>query len=138
MLIAWHPQKKIVYPLFSAHASEAGTAFLPDVCKTFEIQKLDVFLPKGTLLFLMSDGIHDYLPFVEEEKVYPNELKYRIRSLVNFESIFKDISLNAPLDVYMKAIIQTCLSAAENVRKLNNKPSFVMGDDLSILRCYLE
>jgi hypothetical protein len=138
MLIAWHPSTKTVYPLFSAHVSEAGTAFLPDAYRPFEVQTIDIFLPTGSLLFLMSDGIHDHLAFTEEERKYPNNLSYRIRTLTNLESVLGGISPKAPLDVYLKTIVQSCMTAAENERKQKNKPDIQMGDDLSILQCYLK
>ena len=138
MMVAWHPQIKTAYQLFSANATEARTAFLPDAYRPFEIQMIDILLPKGSLLFLLSDGIHDRLAFREEEKNYPNELHYRIRSLTKLESILGDIPAQSPIDAYMNAIIQTCMTAAEKERKKNHLKNIQMGDDLSILQCYLK
>lgn len=139
MLMGWHPETKAVYSLCSSHATEMGTAFFPDAYRAFEVQKIDVLLPKGTVLFLMSDGIHDDLPHTEEEKKYPNELGYRSRVLTNFGAIFDRLpqDLSSP-DDYVHAVIQASLSYAEVERLKPHDPDFRMGDDISILQCILK
>ncbi len=131
MLIAWHPPSQKIYHLCPSHVTEAGTAFLPQAYRSFEVQTIDALLPFGSCLFLMSDGIHDYLPFTEEERTYQNGLSYRIRTLTRLEDLL--ISPKTAL----QTLVQTCIHRAEQERQSNQQANTSIGDDISLLQCNL-
>ncbi|MGR3912204.1 MAG: protein phosphatase 2C domain-containing protein [Candidatus Rhabdochlamydia sp.] len=138
MLISWNPLTQTFSQLFASHASEAGTAFLPNVYRSFEIQHIDITLPEGTLLFLMSDGVHDTLPFEEKEDLYPNGLKYFMRSLTKVEEILGVIDQSKPVNAYLDALTQKSFQGTEALRQERlNIPESCVGDDFSLAQCHL-
>lgn len=138
LLVAWHPPTKTVHPLLASHATEAGTALIPEACRSFEIQVLDITIPPESLLFMMSDGVHDMLPFREEEKAYPNGLTYRVRTLTHLDSLFADVPLKAGSDLYLKAVVQKTMQKLEELKEQEkHTPNVQIGDDFSLLLCEL-
>lgn len=138
MAVAWDHARKKCHHLLPSRCSEAGTALLPETFRTCEVQIIDIVLPDGCLLFLMTDGVHDSLPHVEEEKIYPTQLTYRERTLNKLELILKDIPDNAPAASFMNALVQKAFEQVETVRKDLLKEDALIGDDFSIILCSLE
>ncbi|MGR3974009.1 MAG: protein phosphatase 2C domain-containing protein [Candidatus Rhabdochlamydia sp.] len=138
MLVSWDPTTQLFSQLFASHATEVGTAFLPNVYRPFEVQKIDQTLPNKSLLFLMSDGVHDTLPFEEREGVYPNGLKYSIRSLTGMETLFKSVDPTTSTMTYLDALTGKSLQGAERLRQERlNQVNSCIGDDFSLLECRL-
>lgn len=144
--VGWHPETKTVYPIFNAHASSAGSAHFhyPKIFKSFEMQKIDTVLPKGTAVFLMSDGIHEMHPCKKVEKEYENKLAYTIRSLLDLEKILDQA--NSGKDLIQKLIAKTFdlaektrqeEVALEKTRAKEAKGYVQKGDDCSLLLCQL-
>ncbi len=123
MLVAIYPDGTLMN-LLPSHCTQAGPAFLPDNYRSFELQMIDIVVPEGTILFLMSDGAHDALPYREEEKTYPNGLVYRSRTLTPLPS--SENSLNSLVENIMK-----------KMDALRQEANTKLGDDFSILRCQL-
>lgn len=91
LAFSWDPQTQTGDSLLPSKASEAGTALFPEPYRSFEITTIDTLLPAGSYIFLLSDGIHDFLPYEEEESCYPNGLSYRTRKLgVLSQSVLKE------------------------------------------------
>ncbi|MFS8564583.1 MAG: protein phosphatase 2C domain-containing protein [Rhabdochlamydiaceae bacterium] len=138
LLIGWNPSLQTVIPLLSSNLTEAGTALIPGSYRSFEIQIIDTVVPKDTLLFLMSDGVHDTLPFVEEEKSYPNGLNYRSRTIHDPEKIFKDIPPSAAPACFLERVAQKSFEGAEALRLRHQQDQNIqIGDDFSLLLCHL-
>lgn len=137
LLMAWNPLTRTAHPLLDSHVSEAGTALLPEAYRSFELQTVDTELPEGSLLFLMSDGIHDTLPHAQEEKTYPNGLQYRIRTLTQLETILGSLPSNAPSELYLRTLIQKTFAGTETLRQQQTSPAIQIGDDFSIIQCHL-
>ena len=136
MMIAWDPQSQKLYDLLPSHVSEAGTAIFPVNYRDFEVHKVDQTIPAGSLIFLLSDGVHDLLSFSEKEETYPNGLTYRTRHLNDIDQLFKDIDKKAHAEVYIKKIIKQVIQNIEELRK-NVKEETQIGDDVSIIGCHL-
>lgn len=134
MLVGWDPATNKVYPLLSSYICEGGTAFLPGAYKAFDIQIVDTVLPENSVLFLMSDGIHEYLPCSEQKGKYPNELGYQARTLSNLEVILENVS---PKDAHLAIVKSTFAKAEETRQGLIKQSNVYMGDDLTILQCSL-
>lgn len=137
MVVAWNPLTKKVTHLLPSRCSEAGTALLPEGFRAFEVEVIDTVLPKGCLLYLMTDGVHDTLPFIEEEKAYANELKYRVRTLSNLESILGGFSETASGETFLQAICQESFAGAERLRQGQTGSEVKIGDDFSLIQCHL-
>lgn len=138
MLIGWDPVAKKEIHLLASHVTEAGSAFFPETFKQFEIQYLDTVVPNGSYLYLMSDGVHDTLPYVETQATYPNQLIYRIRSLTQLDKIWGDLSTTASAKEYLQAIVNKSFEGAETLRQTKtSQPDVQIGDDFSILQCHL-
>ena len=132
LLFGWHPESQIVYSLLPAHASEVGPAYLPTACRSFEIHTVDALLPNGTHLFLMSDGLHDHLPFQEEQKTYTNGLTYRARTLTDVKEDLGSIPLHSPPQAYPQVLVKRCFQRAEQERNgyhtPQTQPNIQMGE----------
>lgn len=134
LLCAWNPHTCQFYPLLPAVVSEAGTAIFPEAYRSFEVNTVDEYLPKETLVFLLSDGIHDLLPFTEEEGAYPNGLTYRRRTLS--PTLFKDLPPETHLPLYFQKLMQCALEKIETLRQ-NQVGEVQLGDDLTLVGCRL-
>ncbi|NGX42786.1 MAG: hypothetical protein K940chlam7_01074 [Chlamydiae bacterium] len=139
MLVGWDPISKTVYHLLPSRATEAGTAIIPTAYRPFEVHTINDIVPAGTILFLMSDGVHDELPYEEKEETYPNKLTYRTRSLRTLETILGDIPPDAPVDIFLRKIIDATLDSIEQKRKkaVEAGERTQIGDDVSIVGCRL-
>lgn len=138
MVVAWNPLTKTATHLLPSRCSEAGTALFPEGFRAFEVQIVDTILPNGCLLYLMTDGVHDTLPFIEEERVYPNQLTYRVRTLKNLESILGDFPETTSGEIFMQAICQESFAGAERLRQGQNNANTKIGDDFSLIQCHLK
>lgn len=140
ILFAYDPKKQKLLSLLPSHQSAAGIAIFPVSYRSFEIHQIETFIPNGTLLFLASDGLHDLLPYTEEENTYPNELKYRKRTLKKeeIETLFKLLPEKASPQDYLKALIDKGLQTLNHLREDSLKQENIqMGDDVSALCCML-
>lgn len=127
LLAAYDPVENALKTLISAHVTEKGTALLPGNYKPFELYLIDLLLPENSLLFLMTDGVHDMLLHKEEEAVYSNGLKYRTRSL-------------NPIDgkIRCESLVQICFDEAERKRRATHLPNQQIGDDCTLLQGILK
>lgn len=101
MAIAYDSVLKQVVQLVPSCVTEAGTASLPDVARSFEIQAFETRLANDSLVFLMTDGVHDELPYFETDKTYANGLDYKERNIVLNEEVtnlFNQYDLNPIID----------------------------------------
>jgi hypothetical protein len=137
MLCSWDPNKRKFDTLLPSHVTEVGTAIFPHAYRSHEVQIFDIQLPEETVLFLMSDGVHDTLPYTEVEGLYPNALKYRSRSLIGIEHLFKQFPSLVRTDMYLSTLIRESLGAAERLRQKQHAENVQIGDDLSIVGCTL-
>lgn len=138
MAFAWDPRQQKVFPIFSSTCSEAGAALLPNACHFFEIEFIDIIIPTNSYLYLMTDGVHDSLPHVEEEKQYPNGLGYKIRTLQNIESAFQELSEQAQPEVFLLSIIKKVFETVESEKtKQQEQQDVNIGDDISIIQYHL-
>ncbi|MBA3535179.1 MAG: protein phosphatase 2C domain-containing protein, partial [Tatlockia sp.] len=70
MLIAYNPQTRKFETIAKARQILRGfgngsPAALPDLCTEDQMITFDVTLPKGTIVFGLTDGVWDYLPIVQ-------------------------------------------------------------------------
>ena len=117
MVIAWHPETqwfKTIAParvaVFGEHRQEA-TAMLPAAYCTAEIQIIDELLPKGSLLFALSDGVYDNLPQQRTEIQAPEGRCYQETTLDRALMItcLIPIALSSPTHIYMTTILNYAL-----------------------------
>ena len=137
MMVAWDPQSKKLYSLLPSHVSEAGTAIFPINYRSFEVHHLDEKLPVGSFVFLLSDGVHDFLAYTEEESTYSNGLSYRTRCLKQVDQLFQDIENTDSVEVYLQAIMQKVVVNSEKFRRKSLEEETQIGDDVSIIGCCL-
>ncbi len=139
MLIAWNPWDKKGISILPSHVSEAGSAFFPETYRQFELQYIDTIIPNGCYLFLMSDGVHDALPYSEVQSAYPNNLIYRARTLTQLDNIWGHLPATASPKEYFKSLVNKSFEGAEELRKTHvSKENVQIGDDFSVLECYLK
>jgi serine/threonine protein phosphatase PrpC len=110
-------QGETLQTLLPAHVANEGTALFPASYKPFEFYTLDCLIPEGSRLFLMTDGVHDMLPFTEVE-----DLHYRKREI-------------APLGG--ANLLMSCIANAEKKRLETQLPDQQIGDDFTLLACIL-
>jgi serine/threonine protein phosphatase PrpC len=137
MVIAWDPAAKKVHHLLPSRCSEAGTALLPNPCRKFEIEEVDALLPEGSFLYLMTDGVHDTLPYLEEEKAYPNQLAYKVRTLKDPEALFENLSADSSPKHILQNIVEKCFEGSEHLRLQQREANVQIGDDFSLVQCHL-
>ena len=140
ILFAYNPKKKELLSLLPARQCQGGIAIFPLSYRSFEVHQIETFVPNGTLLFLASDGLHDLLPCTEEEGTYPNELKYRKRTLKHkeIETLFEPLPEKASPQDYLKVLIDKGLQTLNHLREDRLKQENIqMGDDVSALCCAL-
>jgi len=131
LLAAWDPKQKRSYTFLPSHVSEGGVAIFPTGYRSYEVQKIDVIVPSGTTLFLMSDGVHDTLPFTESHFPYPNGVKCRVRELKEMETYINTLTPGPSVNEYLKCIVKKAINGAESLRQQQSNTQ--IGDDLSIL-----
>lgn len=139
MMIAWNPALQIGHNICPSQVTEAGSAFLPETFKNFEIAFLDIIVTKGCYLYLLSDGVHDDLSYSESMGTYENRLQYRTRTLTHLDKVWSDISADAQARQYLEALVLKSFEGAENRRKREiNNSNVQIGDDFSVMQCYLK
>lgn len=138
-LLGFHPLTKSYYPLLLPRVSELGTAIFPTAYRTFEIDTIDQEIPNHTLLFLLSDGMHDLLPAEEEEKQYENGLCYRIKQFKEIEKLFQSLPENGEVEIYIEKLKKEACQRIEILRKeADQKMPIQLGDDFLILGCQIK
>jgi len=154
-LIALNPITKVFSTLLPARVtiSDSGqeaTAQVPDQYKHgqdnfYEAVQVDAIVPKGTLIFAISDGYLDFLPTIYKIEKYPNELKYRETKVdpEQLKNLFSDISepITAELcaDLLTQYVIQQTNQARLNmIPKLETGPDTQIGDDMALLAILLD
>lgn len=135
LLLGFNPINKTTYNLLPSNVTEAGTAIIPTAYKSFEIHTIDCILPFDTILFLLSDGVHDELKYEEEKKIYPNKLEYKTHKILSLESLLKEIPINAPVEAYVKKIVDSAITSInqKRLKALESKDQIQIGDDVAIL-----
>ncbi|MBA3536891.1 MAG: hypothetical protein H0T84_09815, partial [Tatlockia sp.] len=91
MLIAYNPQTRKFETIAKARQIIRGfgngsPAALPDLCTEEQMITFDVTLPKGTIVFGLTDGVWDYLPIVQN-----SQKNQRSTGIINTEIDFKTL-----------------------------------------------
>ena len=137
MLCSWNLAKKKLQTLAPAYVSETGTAIFPSAYREEEITKFDELLSDDSVLFFMTDGVHDTLPHQEKEGTYKNGLGFRKRTLLE-----QDIDLKAAgerCDEIPTLLMQKSLEGGEKLRQSSLGGEDVqIGDDGVLLSLWLK
>jgi len=139
LAFSWDPQAQTIHSLLPSSVTEAGTALFPEPYNSFEIATIDTTLSEGAYLFLLSDGVHDLLPHLEEAGVYPNGLKYRTRELHKIKELFSNVESGASPSFYLKILRDALLERAETTRQsaCKSQERGQWGDDALAIGCML-
>lgn len=158
MLVAWNPAQKKAYFL-SSHTQEHGNGAFPGSYKPEQITLSKKFVPKGCLLFLISKGLHEFLPAEEytiSERLTDEARKRRphgadgkeqedaqekahVRVLTQLETLLGPIPSKSNPQLFLQALIEKGMEGAEVERKRHLGQNFIkIGDDFAVLQCALD
>jgi hypothetical protein len=119
MCIGYGPKSKQCFAIAPARVISEGTAIFPTVYKEFEVHPFDVALPFDTIFILISDGIYDHLPCIQQSKKYPNDKDYRETLMdANFiVDIFKSIPADSKPEAYAEKLREVVFERMEKLRR---------------------
>ena len=132
LLAAWDVEQKKIRTLSPSVVTEYGVAQFPSVYKKHEVHAIDLIIPQTHQLFIMSDGMVDGLPTYQQDKVYPNNIKYRETYIDHNKFKFKrEVSSQEQVEFLVMQVIQK-MEDHRTQQLLGSSEMNQFGDDIAI------
>ncbi len=92
---------------------------IPASCQAHEIHVVDAKVSKGTIIMILTDGVHDYLPTQVSRQCYPNGYAYLETSIDadRFAALLTGVQPHASLTNYLSHLINHVVTQVDTDRQ---------------------